>query len=59
MATHVVEVWGNKVEITVVQKSKAVWIAHGTYLGKEYEAKGRSESDAASNWRERARYATN
>ena len=59
MAKHVVKVWEEPYEITVVQKSKSVWIAVGKYLGKTIEAQGRSESSAAAHWREAARYRGN
>lgn len=57
--TMIVEVWGQRVEVTVVQHSKTVWTAHGEYLGKSYEGKGRSAGTAAASWKERARYSTN
>lgn len=59
MAKHIVRVWDKQLEITVVQKSKSVWIAVGTYMGKRVEAQGRSEGSAMANWREAARYRGN
>ena len=61
MNKQVVEVWGTKVEISVHQKpgTKTVWKAVGEYLGKTYESEGRTESEAAKNWAEQARYHTN
>ncbi len=54
-----VKVWETIVEVKVYQQSKSVWIAHGEYLGKSYEGKGRSANAAAASFKERARYATN
>jgi hypothetical protein len=59
MATHIVRVWDEQFEITLVQKSKSVWIAVGTYMGKTVEVQGRSESSAVAHWREAARYRGN
>ena len=46
MTKHIVKVWDEQFEITVVQKSKSVWIAAGQYMGKMVEVQGRSESSA-------------
>ena len=54
-----VNVWDKPHEISVHQKSKSVWIAVGEYMGKRLEVKGRTESQAANNWREAARYKGN
>jgi hypothetical protein len=54
-----VNVWDEPHEITVNQKSKTVWIAVGEYMGQRIEVKGRTESQAASAWREAARYKGN
>lgn len=59
MSKYIVKVWDEPHEITVVQKSKSVWIAVGTYMGKTVEVQGRSESSAAAHWREAARYRGN
>lgn len=59
MGSRTVKVWGDNVEISVHQKSKSVWIATGTYLGKPYQVQGRSETQAASAWAEAARYHSN
>jgi hypothetical protein len=59
VAKHIVKVWDEQFEITVVQKSKSVWIAVGTYMGKAVEVQGRSESSAVAHWREAARYRGN
>jgi hypothetical protein len=56
---HTVNVWDEPHEIAVRQKSKSVWIAVGEYMGKRLEVKGRTESQAANNWREAARYKGN
>ena len=54
-----VKVWDEPHEIDVYQKSKSVWIAVGEYMGERLEVKGRTESQAANNWREAARYKGN
>jgi hypothetical protein len=59
MAKHIVKVWDEEFEITVVQKSKSVWIAVGQYMGKALEVPGRREGSAAAHWREAARYRGN
>jgi hypothetical protein len=59
MARYIVRVWDEQFEITVVQKSKSVWIAVGTYMGKTVEVQGRSERSAMAHWREAARYRGN
>jgi len=55
----IVNVWNKPHEIDVYQKSKSVWIAVGEYMGERLEVKGRTESQAANNWREAARYKGN
>lgn len=61
MATHMVKVWEGEepCEITVVQKSKSVWIAVGHHMGKDVRVQGRSESNAVSKWRDAAHYRSN
>jgi len=61
MMKRVVKVWDGDepCEITVVQKSKSVWIAVGQYMGKALEVKGRSASSAAALWRDAAHYKSN
>lgn len=59
MARHIVRVWDEQFEITVVQKAKSVWIAVGTYMEKTVEVQGRSEGSAAAHWHEAARYRGN
>ena len=54
-----VSVWGETVEISVEQRSKSVWIASGSYLGKDYQTQDRSAGSAAKRWAEAARYHTN
>jgi len=54
-----VNVWDKPHEITVYPKSKSVWIAVGEYMGERLEVKGRTASQAASAWREAARYKGN
>ena len=58
---RVVKVWEGEepCEITLVKKSKSVWIAVGTYMGKEVRAQGRSANSAASLWRDAAHYRSN
>jgi hypothetical protein len=54
-----VRVWNEEVEVDVYQKSKTVWVAVGTYMGKTIEVKGRSGSSALALWRDAARYRGN
>lgn len=54
-----VKVWDQPYEISVRQKSKTVWIAVGEYRGERIESKGRTASQAATSWRETARYKGN
>ena len=54
-----VKVWDKDCEITVYQKSKAVWIAVGEYMGERLEVKGSSQGTATIRWREAARYKGN
>lgn len=58
MAKHIVKPWENDepCEITVIQKSKSVWIAVGQYMGKEV---GRTENNAVALWRDAAHYRGN
>ena len=55
----IVRVWDKSYEITVDQRSKTDWIASGEYMGERIQVKGRSERDAAAQWREAARYRGN
>jgi hypothetical protein len=57
--TITVEVWGKEYEISVHQKSKAVWIARGEYMGKQIETKDATQGAAVLRWREAARYRGN
>jgi hypothetical protein len=56
-----VKVWDGEdpCEITVVQKSKSVWIAVGTYMGKEVRVEGRTANNASALWRDTAHYRSN
>lgn len=54
-----VMVWGQPHVIEVYRTSKSVWVAVGEYMGQRIEVKGRSDSQAASAWREAARYRGN
>jgi len=51
-----VEVWGEQIPVQVHQKSKSVWMASGTYLGKLIETKDKSATSALLRWKEAARY---
>jgi hypothetical protein len=51
-----VDVWGKPQIISVYQKSKTIWIAVGTYMGRTIETKGSSASAAAKHWQDAARY---
>lgn len=59
--TRVVRVWEGEdpCEITLVKKSKTVWIAVGTYMGKEVRVQGRTANNAAAIWRDAAHYRSN
>jgi hypothetical protein len=60
MATTItVVVWDQPYEVSVHQKSKAVWIARGEYMGKTIETKGETQGAAVLRWREAARYRGN
>ena len=54
-----VKVWEISYEIDVYQKSKSVWIAVGEYMGKQFDVKGRTETQAVKRWREAAQYRGN
>jgi hypothetical protein len=56
-----VRVWEGEepVEITVVKKSKTVWVAVGQYMGKEVRAQGRSANSATALWKDAAHYRSN
>lgn len=47
---HTVYVWEKPQKVDVYQKSKTVWIAVGTYMGKRIEVKGRSANAAITQW---------
>ena len=57
----VVRVWEGEepVEITLVKKSKTVWIATGTYMGKEVRVQGKTANNATAIWRDAAHYRSN
>ena len=46
-------------EVTIAQKSKSVWIAVGTHMGKEVRVEGRTANSAAAKWRDVAHYRSN
>jgi hypothetical protein len=52
-------VWGEQVEIDVVQKSKTVWIASGHYKGRHFEWKAQTPGAAAKGWADAAKYHSN
>lgn len=56
--TKTVVVRGEKFELAVEQKSKAVWRVSGVYRGKLLHWEGRSATGAAARWREHAHYST-
>ncbi len=65
---HQVTVWGKTYEVSVYQKSKAVWVAIGYFdqvlvepgkTAEEIRVQGRSEGAALSLWRETAKYRGN
>lgn len=49
---EVVTVWGEQIELKVVQQSRSVWAASGEYLGQHHTATDRSSTTAAARWRE-------
>jgi len=59
LSQHTVIVWDKPCEVSVYQKSKTVWWAVGDYMGKTIRVKGRTASDAATQWRRAATYAGN
>jgi hypothetical protein len=48
--------WAGARSIEVYQRSKTVWIAAGTYRGRELVVKGRSAAMALALWMEGAQY---
>jgi hypothetical protein len=54
---HLVQVWGNPIEVDVVQLSASVWVATGLYKEQHMEAKGMTENAALRAWCDAARYA--
>jgi hypothetical protein len=61
MIKRFVKVWDGEdpCEITVVQKSKSVSIAVGTYIGMEVQVEGRTANNAIAKWRDTAHYRNN
>lgn len=49
-----VQVWGQPQKVDVWQKSKAVWVASGDYMGQPIETQDRSAGAALKRWREAA-----
>ena len=45
--------------ITIIHKSKTVWLAAGDYRGERIEVKGTSAKNAAKYWVEATRYRSN
>lgn len=56
---HALEGWGKSYEVSVEQKSKAVWIGSGECEGEQLQTQGRSGAQAVGGWREAARYRGN
>lgn len=56
---HTVMVWDKPYEVSTHQKSKSVWVASGSYMGKCIQTQDRSQATAIARWREAARYAGN
>lgn len=54
-----VNVWGQVVEVEVVQKSKTVWIAVGYYMEQRIEVKRSSLGAALAGWKDAATYKGN
>jgi hypothetical protein len=54
-----VTVWGDRVTITVYQKSKTVWIAVGEYNGRHHEVNRSTPGAAAKGWADAAKYHSN
>ncbi|AZO41848.1 hypothetical protein EJ076_12535 [Mesorhizobium sp. M7D.F.Ca.US.005.01.1.1] len=48
--------WANARGIAIYQRSKTVWIAAGSYRGRNFEVKGRSPAIALALWVEGAQY---
>ncbi len=46
-----VTVWGQRLEISVEQRSSSVWVASGEYMGEYKQTTGRSPGTAAGQWR--------
>ena len=57
--TVTVQVWGHSYEISVHQKSKAVWVARGEYMGKQIETKVQTQGAAIILWCRTAQYRGN
>lgn len=53
--TQDVVVWGERIELTVSQRSASVWVASGSYMGVPHQATDSSPRSAAARWREWAR----
>lgn len=43
--------------VTILQRSKTVWVATGSYRGRLFEVKARSPAVALTLWMEAAQYA--
>ena len=55
LSKHTVNVREKPYIVSVHQKSKTIWLAAGHCMGERIDCKGRSESDALSQWQEAAR----
>jgi hypothetical protein len=56
---HTVLAWSTPCKVTVYQKSKAVWVADGDYMGESISVQDRSAGSALKRWRETATYKGN
>ena len=54
-----VPVYDTPCKITIIHKSKTVWVAVGDYMGQRIEAKGSSADNAAKYWVDAARFRGN
>ena len=52
--TYKITVHGEVCEVTVLQTSKTVFVAYGTYKERTIEAKGGTSGGARNRWRELA-----
>ncbi|MGO4835738.1 hypothetical protein AB4144_26200 [Rhizobiaceae sp. 2RAB30] len=53
---HEVEVWGQKVTITVYQRSKSAWIASATILEQQFKVQRSTPDAAIKGWIDAAQF---